>query len=70
MSTEVVVMAWDIVLIGALAGILIIAAVIGIGWLLQDVASRNRKRDPGIQPNSVPGSSDRNRLAEADRSAA
>ncbi|HJR76329.1 MAG TPA: hypothetical protein VJ805_05120 [Nitrospiraceae bacterium] len=48
-------MAWDIVLIGAFAGVLMIAAVAGIGWVLQDLASQSRKRDSGIQPGSVPG---------------
>lgn len=65
-------MTWDLVLFaGMLTGFSLLAAVLGIGRLMQILASRTRK-DEAVSRTAVPisSSSDPDRISEEERSAA
>jgi hypothetical protein len=63
-------MAWDILLIGTLAGVLIVAAVTAVARILKRLASRSRQTRRKLQPVPVSRSTEGNRIAEAEQSAA
>lgn len=63
-------MAWEALLIGTLTGVLIIATVTAVGWILKERASRNRQTRSDIPPVSVAHSVDGNPITEAEQSAA
>lgn len=63
-------MAWEVFLIGTLTGVLLIAVVTAIGRLLREFALREQRTRLGNAAVTAPHSSDGNRIAQAERSAA